>query len=69
MFDPDREFETERKYNGKNYLVHTLGIGLKFSVYRKISLNIEAKYFTNYKDRFQNSLNIGLLYSFKSPRS
>ena len=69
MFDPDCEFETERKYNGKNYLVHTLGIGLKISVYRKIALNIEAKYFTNYKDRFQNSLNIGLLYSFNSPRS
>ena len=50
-------------FKSKKYLVHSIGIGIRWPLKKTLMLNLEGKIFTDYKSRFQNSWNLGLLFN------
>jgi|GEM_PF-6595934 len=50
-------------FKGKKYLVHSIGIGMRWPLKKTLMLNLEGKIFTDYKSRFQNSWNLGLVFN------
>ncbi len=49
-------------FPGKRFLVHTVGFGLRWRLSDEFGLDLEGKFFTDYKSRLQNSWNVGLVF-------
>jgi hypothetical protein len=56
------DFLDHNEFKSKSYFIHSAGIGLRWCVTRNVKLNVEGKYFTDYRSRFQNSWNVGILF-------
>ncbi len=57
------ESSSSFQFPDRSYWVHSLGIGYQFDVAEVIALDLCAKYYSNYKDRFAISTNVGVVYS------
>ena len=49
------------QYPGRSYFTHNLGIGLRLNVIAPLAVDLTAKYFSDYSQRFHTSINAGLL--------
>jgi hypothetical protein len=58
-----RNFSTTIKYESTNFLVHTLGLGIRWGVLSDLALDFKGQYFTNYNDRMYTTVKCGLVYS------
>ena len=54
------EREYVKIFDDKNYLAHSVGVGLKISILNPWMLKAESRYYSNYSDRFHYSINIGI---------
>ena len=52
------------QYRGRSYPTHSLGLGFRLEVIDPMSIDVTARYFTDYSKRFHTSVNLGLIYSF-----
>ena len=57
-----REFKLQN--HSKSYWAHSLGVGTKFILFDNFGFDFAAKYYSNYSDRFQKSVSVGLIYQF-----
>ena len=53
------------QFQGKDYWVHSFGIGYQFHVSESLAIDIGAKYYSNYRDRFAISTNAGVVFSLR----
>ncbi len=49
-------------YENRDYFVHTLGAGERWSIASQLALDVKAQYFTNYSDRNGATIRVGLQY-------
>jgi hypothetical protein len=56
-------FVQESGLPNRSYWIHSVGVGTRANIVGPISLDITAKYFTDYSERFYASYNIGIAYS------
>lgn len=56
------QYVTNIQYEGKSFLIHSFGFGLRSFLAAGVSMDFAARYFTNYTDRFSTSLNLGFAY-------
>ena len=61
MSGPD--FTRAINYQGKNFFVHTVGLGIRWSAFSRLALDLNAQYFTNYNDRLHTAVKMGVVYS------
>jgi len=57
------EFTMAINYQGKNFFVHAVGLGIRWSAFSRLALDLNAQYFTNYNDRLNTAVKIGVVYS------
>jgi hypothetical protein len=55
------EYTTQINFDKREYWAHSLGIGFRMSFWRSVGIDVSAKYFSNYNDRLDASLNIGVV--------
>ena len=53
------------QFTGKDYWVQSLGIGYQFDVSEYMAVDLCAKYYSNYRDRFAISTNVGIVFSLE----
>lgn len=56
---------TTFQFQGKDYWVHSLGMGYQFHVSESVAIDLCAKYYSNYRDRFAISTNAGVVFSLQ----
>ena len=53
------------RYNEKNYWVNSVGLGYRYYLTSRSGLDFCMKYYSNYEDRFNVSMNLGFVYQFE----
>jgi len=56
------DFTGPEYYENRDYFVHTLGAGERWSIASQVALDVKAQYFTNYSDRTGATIRVGLQY-------
>jgi hypothetical protein len=57
------DFTRTTQYQNKNFFVQTLGLGMRWSVFSLLELELKGQYITNYNDRRNTTAKIGVVYS------
>lgn len=55
------DYTTEISFDKREYWAHTVGLGCRLAFWRDVSLDVSARYFSNYHDRLDASVNIGMV--------
>ena len=61
--DGGPEYYSVLPFTGKDYWAHSLGIGYQFAIMNPLAIDLCAKYYSNYKDRFDISTNLGVVFA------
>ena len=53
------------RFGGKNYWANSVGLGYRYFLTRRNAVDFCIKYYSNYKDRFHVSMNLGFAHQLK----
>ncbi len=57
------DFTRTTQSQSKNFFVHTLGLGMRWSVFSRLEVELKGQYTTNYNYRSDTTVKIGVVYS------
>ena len=61
--DNTPDYTSEVIIQGKSYWAHSMGVGYQIVLSQSLGIDICAKYYSNYTDRFDVSANLGIAYT------